>query len=100
MVALSNFPDMVRTAVSENADVIFAGAGLPLDLPGYLTEGSRTQLVPIVSSSRAARLICEKWSANYGYLPDAIVVEGPKAREGTWVSKRSRSKTSTTRWSI
>ena len=79
MVALSNFPDMVRTAVSENADVIFAGAGLPLDLPGYLTEGSRTQLVPIVSSSRAARLICEKWSANYGYLPDAIVVEGPKA---------------------
>ena len=58
MVALSNFSDMVRTAVSENADVIFAGAGLPLDLPGYLTEGSRTQLVPIVSSSRAARLIC------------------------------------------
>ena len=99
MVALSNFSDMVRTAVSENADVIFAGAGLPLDLPGYLTEGSRTQLVPIVSSSRAARLICEKWSANYGYLPDAIVVEGPKP-EGTWVSKRSRSKTSTTRWSI
>ena len=29
MVALSNFSDMVRTAVSENADVIFAGAGLP-----------------------------------------------------------------------
>ena len=79
MVALSNFPDMVRTSIEEQADVIFAGAGLPLDLPSYLTEGSRTQLVPIVSSARAARLICEKWSANYGYLPDAIVVEGPKA---------------------
>jgi len=79
MVALSNFSDMVRTAIEEKADVIFAGAGLPLDLPSYLKDDSKTQLVPIVSSSRAARLICEKWAANYGYLPDAIVVEGPKA---------------------
>ncbi len=79
MVALSNFADMVRTAIEEKADVIFAGAGLPLDLPSYLTRDSKTQLVPIVSSSRAAKLICEKWSAGYGYLPDAIVVEGPKA---------------------
>ena len=79
MVALSNFSDMARTAVEEKADVIFAGAGLPLDLPSYLTEDSTTQLVPIVSSARAARIICEKWSAHYGYLPDAIVVEGPKA---------------------
>ncbi|MCC8088701.1 MAG: nitronate monooxygenase family protein [Rikenellaceae bacterium] len=79
MVALSNFSDMVRTAISEKADVIFAGAGLPLDLPSYLTKDSRTMLVPIVSSSRAAKLICEKWYNNYNYLPDAIVVEGPKA---------------------
>lgn len=79
MVALSNFADMVRTAIEEKTDVVFAGAGLPLDLPSYLTEGSKTQLVPIVSSSRAARLICEKWKTNYNYLPDAIVVEGPKA---------------------
>lgn len=79
MVALSNFSDMVRTAIAEKADVIFAGAGLPLDLPSYLTDESQTMLVPIVSSSRAARLICEKWQANYNYLPDAIVVEGPKA---------------------
>ena len=33
MVALSNFSDMVRTAISEKADIIFSGAGLPLDLP-------------------------------------------------------------------
>lgn len=79
MVALSNFADMVRTAIEERVDVIFAGAGLPLDLPSFLTAESRTQLVPIVSSARAAKLICEKWSAGYDYLPDAIVVEGPKA---------------------
>ena len=24
-------------------------------------------------------MICNKWKANYDYLPDAIVVEGPKA---------------------
>jgi NAD(P)H-dependent flavin oxidoreductase YrpB (nitropropane dioxygenase family) len=79
MVVLSNFADMVKTSISEKVDVIFAGAGLPLNLPSYLTPESRTSLVPIVSSSRAARIICDKWQANYNYLPDAIVVEGPKA---------------------
>lgn len=79
MVALSNYADMVRTAINEKIDVIFAGAGLPLDLPSFLTSGSITKLVPIVSSSRAAKLICDKWNVNFGYLPDAIVVEGPKA---------------------
>ena len=79
MVALSNFADMVRTAIEEKADIIFSGAGLPLDLPSYLGEKSSTKLVPIVSSARAAHIICEKWKTNYNYLPDAIVVEGPKA---------------------
>ncbi len=79
MVALTNFADMVRTAIKEKADVIFAGAGLPLDLPAYLTPDSKTLLAPIVSSARAAKLICDKWLSSYGYLPDAIVVEGPKA---------------------
>ena len=79
MVALSNFADMVRTSIAAKADVIFSGAGLPLDLPSYLTEGSKTLLVPIVSSGRAAKIICQKWLSNYNYLPDALVVEGPKA---------------------
>ena len=79
MVALSNFADMVRTAVAERADIIFAGAGLAFDLPSFLTPGSKTFLAPIVSSARAARVICEKWQALYNYLPDLIVVEGPKA---------------------
>ena len=79
MVALSNYVDMVRTAIAEKTDVIFSGAGLPLDLPSYLEKNSTTSLVPIVSSARAAKVICEKWDASYHYLPDAIVVEGPKA---------------------
>jgi len=79
MVALTHFTDMVKTAISEKIDIIFAGAGLPMDLPGFLKDGDQTKLVPIVSSGRAAALICKRWFQRYGYLPDAFVVEGPKA---------------------
>lgn len=79
MVALTNFADMVRGAIAGKADIIFSGAGLPLDLPSYLTPGCKTKLVPIVSSARAAKVLCDKWYNHYDYLPDAIVVEGPKA---------------------
>jgi nitronate monooxygenase len=78
MVALTNFADMVRTAVEEKIDIIFAGAGLPLNLPEFL-KGGKTKLAPIVSSARAALLILKRWLARYDYLPDAFVVEGPKA---------------------
>lgn len=79
MVAMSNFADMVKTAIREKADIIFSGAGLPLNLPAFLSEGAKTKLAPIVSSARAAKLLCEKWLSNYKHIPDAIVVEGPKA---------------------
>ncbi len=79
MVALSNFADMVTTSLEEGIDVIFSGAGLPLSLPQFLQEKHKTKLVPIVSSGRAAVLICKRWLERYNYLPDAFVVEGPKA---------------------
>ncbi len=79
MVAMSNFADLVQTSISEKVDIIFSGAGLPFELPKFLVPGSVTKLVPIVSSGRAARIICDKWKALHDYLPDAIVVEGPKA---------------------
>lgn len=79
MVALTHYGAMVKAAIAEGIDIIFSGAGLPMDLPGYLTEGAKTKLVPIISSGRAAKLICKKWLSKYNYLPDAFVVEGPKA---------------------
>ncbi len=79
MVAMTNFADMVKTAISEKVDILIAGAGLPLDMPSFLQKDSGTKLVPIVSSARAAKIICEKWKSNYDYLPDAVIVEGPKA---------------------
>ena len=79
MVALTDYADLVKVSIDEGIDVIFAGAGLPLDLPGYLNSGSRTKLVPIISSERAAKIICKKWLSRFDYLPDALVVEGPMA---------------------
>ena len=79
MVALTNFEGMVKTAVDEGVDILFAGAGLPLNLPSCLQNGARTKLVPIVSSARAAVVICKKWRSRFGRLPDAFVVEGPDA---------------------
>jgi nitronate monooxygenase len=79
MVALTNFADLVKTAVDEKIDIIFAGAGLPMNLPEYIKEGCATKLVPIISSARAAVLIAKRWLDKYGRLPDAFVLEGPKA---------------------
>ncbi|MBU1052212.1 MAG: nitronate monooxygenase [Proteobacteria bacterium] len=79
MVALTHYAELVKAAIEEAVDIIISGAGLPLDLPGYLIEGAKTKLVPIVSSARAAKLLCQKWMSKYKRLPDAFVVEGPKA---------------------
>lgn len=79
MVALTNFTELVKTSIAEKVDILFCGAALPLDLPSFLKKGDITKLVPIVSSARAAKLICQKWANSYQYLPDAIVLEGPKA---------------------
>ncbi len=78
MVALTNFGDMVKTCADEGVDVLFAGAGLPLRLPEYAGDSSM-KLVPIISSGRAADVICRSWAKKYSRFPDAIVVEGPMA---------------------
>ncbi len=79
MVALSNFVDLVKTSIEEGVDAIFSGAGLPLDLPGLVDKSSKTKLIPIISSAKAAKLIIKRWYSKYNYIPDAFVVEGPKA---------------------
>lgn len=82
MVALTNFADMVKTSIEEGIDLIFSGAGLPLDLPKYLKDEFdqfKTKLVPIVSSAKAAKVICKRWLGRFNRLPDAFVVEGPMA---------------------
>jgi len=78
MCALTNYDDLIDAAQQEGVSVIISGAGLPLKLPA-LIKNDATKIVPIVSSARAARIICQTWKRRYGRLPDAIVVEGPLA---------------------
>lgn len=79
MVALSNFDDLAEAAIEEGIDFIFAGAGLPMNLPKHVNKSTKTKLVPIISSGRAAKIITQKWIKNYDYIPDAFVLEGPLA---------------------
>jgi nitronate monooxygenase len=79
MVALSDFEKLVLESVAAGADILFAGAGLPLELPGLLPAGAKTKLAPIVSSGKAAKIIAKRWRSRFGYTPDAVVVEGPLA---------------------
>lgn len=78
MVALTNYSALVQAAAQNGAQIIVAGAGLPLTLP-KLVEGTKAKIIPIVSSGRAADLLCRTWLKKYERLPDAIIVEGPKA---------------------
>ncbi len=79
MVALTDYDELVRISAKAGADLIISGAGLPLNLPALIPEGSKTKLVPIVSSGRAASILCRRWGQHFGFPPHAIVVEGPKA---------------------
>ncbi len=83
MMAISDFNDHLRVAIEENVSVIFIGAGLPLRIPEIISvdraRSCVTNLVPKISSSRAARAICQFWDRHYNIIPDAIVLEGPRA---------------------
>jgi len=83
LVALTDYLDLFEIAADEGVDVLFLGAGLPLQVPGPLIEKGLydlpTRVVPIVSSARAAKLIFQYWAKHYGRVPDGVVVEGPLA---------------------
>lgn len=78
LVAMENYKEMVKAAVEEKVNLIISGAGLPKSLPD-LIKGSKTKIVPIVSSAKAAALISKLWDRKYNYAPDMVIVEGPKA---------------------
>ena len=78
MVAMTDYAGLVKEFVKQGIDLIISGAGLPLNLPEFI-EGSKTKIAPIVSSLRCCQLIVKTWRRKYNYVPDMIVIEGPKA---------------------
>lgn len=77
MSVMNHYDTYVREAIAQGADFIVSGAGLPTGL-AKLAQGTKTAILPIVSSARALRLIVKSW-LRADKLPDAVVVEGPLA---------------------
>ena len=78
MVAMKNYKELVEASIEGGADLIISGAGLPLKLPEY-TKNSEIKILPIVSSSKATKLILSYWKKHYNIIADGIIVEGPEA---------------------
>jgi len=80
MLAISDFDDLLNVIIEEKkVDVVFIGAGLPLNIPVKELEAAKIKIIPKVSSARAAKLIFKYWENRYNRVPDGIVVEGPLA---------------------
>ena len=80
MMAVDDCLDLIRVAIDEKIDMVFLGAGLPIKgIPVKDLRTAGVKAIPIVSSARAAGLIFRSWSKKYKDIPDAVVVEGPKA---------------------
>lgn len=78
MVATRYYEEYVKTAVKAGIDLVISGAGLPMNLP-ELVAGTATKIVPIISGRKAMEVITKYWLKKYNRLPDAVIVEGPRA---------------------
>jgi len=78
MGVLSNVEDLITSAVRAGVLVVIFGAGIPTKLPDLVPD-TNVNLVPIVSSARVAEVISRTWDRRFERIPDAFVLEGPKA---------------------
>lgn len=78
MVAVNHYKETIAEAVKAGIHAVISGAGLPLELP-EITKGTGVAAAPIVSSGKAAAVICKAWDKKYQVIPDFIVIEGPRA---------------------
>jgi NAD(P)H-dependent flavin oxidoreductase YrpB (nitropropane dioxygenase family) len=80
MVATNDFDELLSVIVEEKPDVVFLGAGLPLKgIPVRELRAANVAIAPIVSSARATKVIFSFWEKRYQDVPDAVILEGPKA---------------------
>lgn len=77
LYAINDYERVVKDACEAGIDIIITGAGLPTNMPEFTVDYPDVALVPIVSSAKALKIICKRWTQRYNRLPDAIVVEGP-----------------------
>lgn len=77
LYAINDYERVTKDACEAGVDIIITGAGLPTNMPEFTEAYPDVALVPIVSSAKALKIICKRWTQRYNRLPDAIVVEGP-----------------------
>jgi nitronate monooxygenase len=77
MCAINDYGRVVADACKSGIDIIISGAGLPTNLPELTKNFPHISLVPIVSSAKALKIICKRWTQRYNRVPDAVVLEGP-----------------------
>lgn len=86
MHALHDYAEHIKFLATQDIDFVVSGAGLALDLPALLGD-SKVKPAVILSSARAAKIICKKWK-KYGAVPEFIVIEGPLAGGHLGFSKK------------
>ncbi len=79
LCASNDYARIAHDACEVGFNVIVSGAGLPTNLPEFTADFPDVALVPIISSSKALKIICKRWQGRYNRLPDAVVLEGPKS---------------------
>lgn len=77
LYASNDYARIVKDACEAGINIIISGAGLPTNLPEFSQNFKDVALVPIISSAKALKIICKRWSQRYDRLPDAVVLEGP-----------------------
>lgn len=77
LYAINEYGRVVKDACEAGANIIITGAGLPTNMPEFTKNFPDVALIPIVSSAKALRILCERWKKRYNILPDAVIVEGP-----------------------
>jgi len=77
--AINDYGRVVRDACELGFNAIITGAGLPINMPEFTKGFNDVALIPIVSSAKALKIICKRWTQRYSRLPDAVIVEGPKS---------------------
>ena len=77
LYAINDYERVIKDSCEAGVDIIITGAGLPTNMPEFTAAYPDVALVPIVSSAKALKIICKRWTQRYNRLPDAIVVEGP-----------------------
>lgn len=82
LVATKNYAALAQTAAAHGANVIIAGAGLPLDLPEHTRDYPDVALVPSVANLSAVQMICQTWQQRYRRLPDALIIENCRSVGG------------------